>query len=260
MEFKALGHDRQKRLLTSLVEKGRLPHALLFSGPKGVGKRTLAAEFAGNLFCEEGRGCGECRWCRSLAAGTHPDFKFISGEPSIKIDAVRAIAKECYEPPFEAPLRVVLMDDADLMTREAANALLKTLEEPPPANLFILVSSREQAMPLTVRSRCMRIGFGSLPASLVQSYFEEVEGMDPQKAAGLARLAGGSIAAGLFWADDDTLRDEKEDRGASGRQQRLVRKGIRAGGEDGRQRARDGIPLLPSDIFQGRLVAPQDGR
>ena len=98
---------------------------------------------------------------------------------------------------------MVILDDADLMTREAANALLKTLEEPPPSNLFILVSSREQAVPLTVRSRCMRIGFGSLPASLVQSYFEEVEGMDPDKAAGLARLAGGSIAAGLFWVDDE---------------------------------------------------------
>lgn len=206
MEFSALGHDRQKRLLASLVESGRLPHALLFAGAKGVGKRTTAVDFVGNLFCGEGRVCGRCRGCRSLAAGTHPDFRCITGEASIKIDVLRAITKECYESPFEAPVRVVLLDDADLMTHEAANALLKTLEEPPPSNLFILVSSREQEVPLTVRSRCMRIGFGPLPASLVQSYFEETAGFDRQKAADLARLAGGSIAAGLFWSDEENYR------------------------------------------------------
>ncbi len=139
---------------------------------------------------------------------------------------MRAITKECYESPFEAPVRVVLLDDADLMTHEAANALLKTLEEPPPSNLFILVSSREQEVPLTVRSRCMRIGFGPLPASLVQSYFEETAGFDRQKAADLARLAGGSIAAGLFWIGRGELPDEGEDRGAVGRQGRLVRQAL----------------------------------
>ena len=80
-------------------------------------------------------------------AASHPDFTLLTGEASIKIDELRAIRKEVYEPPFEASVRVILMDNAEAMTREAANALLKTLEEPPPSNLFILVTSREQENP-----------------------------------------------------------------------------------------------------------------
>ncbi|MGA3174119.1 MAG: DNA polymerase III subunit delta' [Syntrophorhabdales bacterium] len=202
MEFSILGHDRQKRQLASLVEGGRLPHALLFAGTKGVGKRTAAVDFVANLLCARGSVCGACHGCKLLSAGLHPDFTLISGGQSIKIEALRAITKEVYQPPFEAPVRVVLLDDADLMTREAANALLKTLEEPPPSNLFILVSSREQDVPLTVRSRCMRIGFGPLPTETVQSYFER-EGLSGQRAADLAAMSGGSIAAGLFWMDEE---------------------------------------------------------
>ena len=162
MEFSAVGHDHQKQLLSSLVQKGKLPHALLFAGPRGVGKRTIAVELVKNLFCEEGGACAMCRACRNVDSGLHPDFTLVSGETSIKIDELRAMMKEVYEPPFEAPVRVVLIDNAELMTHEAANALLKTLEEPPPSNLFVLVSSREQEIPLTVRSRCMRLGFGPL--------------------------------------------------------------------------------------------------
>ena len=92
--------------------------------------------------------------------------------------------KEVYEPPFEAPVRAVLIDNAELMTHEAANALLKTLEEPPPSNLFLLVSSREQEIPLTVRSRCMRLGFGPLSTEDLCAYFERVAEAGRAKSAG----------------------------------------------------------------------------
>src|SRR5271169_243911 len=117
MEFKGLlGHDRQKFILSSLVDKEKLPHALLFAGPRGVGKRTVAVELVKNLFCEHRCACGACRACRHMAAGTHPDFTLLSGETSIKIDELRAIRKEVYEPPFEASLRMVLIDNAERMT------------------------------------------------------------------------------------------------------------------------------------------------
>jgi DNA polymerase-3 subunit delta' len=130
----------------------------------------------------------------------------VSGETSIKIDELRLMMKEVYESPFEAPVRVVLIDNAELMTHEAANALLKTLEEPPPSNLFVLVSSREQEIPLTVRSRCMRLGFGPLSTENLWLYFEQVARLDRQKAQLLAAMSSGSIASGLFWMEEEHFR------------------------------------------------------
>lgn len=207
MEFSpVVGHAHQKKLLTSLEEKEKFPHALLFSGPEGVGKRTMAIELIKNLFCEEGCGCGSCRPCRHLAAGIHPDLVLIKGETSIKIDELRALRKEVYERPFEARLRAIVMDNAELMTREAANALLKTLEEPPPSNLFILVTGREQEIPLTVRSRCMRIAFGPLSADELRSYFKKTLHVDDARAAQLSVISGGSIGSGLFWFDEGNFQ------------------------------------------------------
>ncbi len=207
MEFKGvLGHDRQKFMLSSLVGKEKLPHALLFSGPGGVGKRTIALELVKNLFCEKRCACGVCRGCHHLAGGIHPDFTLLAGAASIKIDELRAIRKEVYEPPYEAPVRVILIDNAEVMTREAANALLKTLEEPPPSNVFILVTSREQEIPITVRSRCMRIGFGPLATDTVRSYFQTALKLDEAQAEVLASLSNGSVASGLFWMDAENFR------------------------------------------------------
>ncbi len=206
MDFSAVaGHNHQKSILSSLVEKGKLPHALLFAGPAGVGKRTMAMELIKNIFCEKGCACGRCRPCRKLTSGQHPDFLAVRGETSIKIDELRQVRKEVCEPPFEAPLRAILIDNAELMTREAANALLKTLEEPPPANVFLLIASQEQTIPLTVRSRCMRLGFGLLSRAALQSHFEANCGLDQGKAEFLSSIASGSVGTGLFWMDEDRL-------------------------------------------------------
>jgi DNA polymerase III subunit delta' len=203
MEFNnIIGHDRQKDRLADFVDKDRLSHALLFAGPDGVGKKLIALDFTKNLFCEKKCACGLCRQCRNLSANNHPDFTLISKGSSIKIDELRAIRRDVYEPPFEAPLRVIVIDNCDLMTREAANALLKTLEEPPPLNLFILISSKEQEIPLTIRSRCMRIGFGHLTTDALFAYFRTIQGLSEEQAQLIAHLGNGSITAGLFWVDE----------------------------------------------------------
>ena len=198
-----MGHDRQKEMLTSLVSKGRMPHALLFAGPEGVGKKVVAVEFAKNLFCEAGSACGICRPCRNISSGIHPDFTLVSKDTAIKIDELRAIRRDVYEPPFEAPIRVIAINNADTMTREAANALLKTLEEPPASNLFILISSREQDVPLTIRSRCMRIPFGTLSLEKIFFYLRDVRDVETGRAELLARLSNGSISGALFWLDEE---------------------------------------------------------
>jgi DNA polymerase-3 subunit delta' len=203
MEFsRVIGYGRQKEMLSTLVARDKLPHALLLAGPEGVGKRTLALELVKNLFCEDRRACESCRSCRALIAGTHPDFTVLSGRTSIKLDELRALRRDVYEPPYEASIRAIIIDNAEMMTREAGNALLKTLEEPPPSNVFILVSSREQEIPLTVRSRCMRIAFGPLRRDSISSYYKAELGLDSERAELLADLSNGSISAGLFWHDE----------------------------------------------------------
>jgi DNA polymerase III subunit delta' len=206
MEFNnVVGHARPKGLLSSIFRKNRFPHALLFSGPPGVGKYTVAMEVVKYLFCEAGTACGACRACQNVIRNTHPDVHTIRSETSIGIDELRSVRKEVYEPPYEAPLRVILIDGAEQMTREAANALLKTLEEPPPSNLFILITSSEKDVPLTIRSRCMHIGFGPVSMEDMKSHFIKSLQLPEKKAELVASLSWGSMSSAFFWMDDENF-------------------------------------------------------
>jgi len=206
MDFNGIvGHEKAKGFLSTMLEKDRFPHALLFSGPPGVGKCTMALELVKHLFCDKRVGCGSCRPCQNVIRNTHPDLRIIRSDDSIGIDELRSVRKEVYESPYEGPLRVILIDGAEQMTREAANALLKTLEEPPPLNLFILITSSEKGVPLTIRSRCMRIGFGPISREAIRTYFSDGLKLPEKKAGLLASLSCGSLSAGLFWMDEDHL-------------------------------------------------------
>ena len=206
MEFKGIiGHERPRSLLSSLFEKNRFPHALLFSGPPGVGKYTVAIELVKHLFCETKTACGVCRACQNVIRNGHPDLHTIRSETSIGIDELRNVRKEVYESPYEAPLRVILIDGAEQMTHEAANALLKTLEEPPPLNLFLLVTSSEKDVPLTIRSRCMHIGFGPISAVDMESHLIKTLQLPNRKAELIASLSWGSMSSALFWMDEENF-------------------------------------------------------
>lgn len=206
MDFSGIvGHDKPKGLLSSMIEKDRLPHALLFSGPPGVGKSSLALAVVKRLFCDKGTACGACRPCQNVIRGTHPDLRLIRSDDSIGIDTLRSVTKEVYESPYEAPIRVILIDGAEQMTREAANALLKTLEEPPPQNLFILIASSEKDVPLTIRSRCMRVGFGPISREAIREHFSRALELPGKKADLFASLSCGSMSSGLFWMDEGHL-------------------------------------------------------
>ena len=201
-----IGHARQKEFLLSLLAKERLPHAFLFAGQEGIGKRTFALEFIKHMMCEKGTGCGSCRPCLKLGHGSHPDLMVVeSASESIKIDQSRAISREVSEQPYEGRVRAIIIDGADRMTREAANALLKTLEEPPPHNVFFLISSSERDIPLTIRSRSARVAFSPLPLGDVEEYFIKSRKMDREKAAVISLQSHGSIGWGLFWAEKDNL-------------------------------------------------------
>jgi len=199
------GHEKQKKVLLSFLEQERLPHALLFSGQNGIGKRMLAIEFIKHIFCETGKACGMCRSCMKIAHGNHPDFFLVEGETSIGIDQSRMIGREIYEYPYEGDKRVILIDKAETMTREAANALLKTLEEPPPYNIFFLITSSERDIPITIRSRCARIAFSPIREEHLNRYFREVLGLDEKRARLLSHISYGSIGSGQFWLEENHL-------------------------------------------------------
>ena len=200
-----VGHGKQKELLLSTLTSGRLPHAFLFTGQEGIGKKRTAREFAKYILCDEHSACGTCRPCMKVDRGTHPDVLIIENDDSIGIDQSRSISKEVFEYPYEGDRRVILIDGADRMTHEATNALLKTLEEPPPFNVFLLITSSERDVPLTIRSRCAKISFTPLSRENVKQYFRKEAGMDEEKAELLSRISEGSIGCGFFWSEKENF-------------------------------------------------------
>lgn len=189
------GHDKQIRVLRSAMEKKRVAHSYLFYGLGGTGKRTLAEIFASALNCETGGddACGSCPSCRKAIRGTHPDIVTIKPQGAfIRIAEIRALQDKMSFRPLEGKQRVFILDEAEKMNPAAANALLKTLEEPSPLNILILITTRPRRLPVTILSRCQQLRFGPLPISVVSQYLQEKSSLDPQTALLLAASSGGS--------------------------------------------------------------------
>lgn len=161
-----IGQQRAVRMLKGAMERGRVASSYLFAGEQGVGKRFTALNFAKAVCCRTPRGldaCGECPSCRKIEAGTHPDFLLVEPEGGIiKVEHIRRLEEVLSLKAYEGGAKVVIVDDAEAMNISAANAFLKTLEEPSPGSLIILVSSAPDRLPATIRSRCMRVSFRPL--------------------------------------------------------------------------------------------------
>src|SRR5216684_287951 len=170
-----IGHRRLVSLLSRSIQHDSLPPSLLFAGPSGVGKRLTAIAVAQALNCAArpaspaaalADACGTCAVCTRIARGVHPDVLLVEPGDSgaIKIDQVRDIVERAEYRPFEGRRRVAIIDDADALVTAAQHALLKTLEEPPPSSVFILVTSRPDRLLPTVLSRCPQLRFRPLAA------------------------------------------------------------------------------------------------
>ena len=182
-----------------------MPHALVFTGPRGVGKYSTALLFAAALFCPAGEPDG-CPACLKVARGVHPDLHLVEAEGSvIRREQVGELERELSRKPAEAPRRVAIIDEAEEMNQEAANAFLKTLEEPPPETYIILVvESKENLLP-TVASRCHEVRFSALGKKDIEGFLVGREGLEEAEAERLARLSGGIFGRALLWARDPHL-------------------------------------------------------
>jgi len=219
MPFSAIaGHRPVLGLLARAVEQHTLPPSLVFSGPEGVGKRLTAVALAQALNCAraaDGDACGTCASCTRIARGVHADVLVIEPGDSgtIKVDQVRdAIDRAAYRP-FEGRRRVVIVEDADALLSEAQNALLKTLEEPPPASVFVLVTPRPDLLLPTVRSRCQHLRFGPLSAADVAAVLVRDHGFAAADARAAAAASGGSVGRAL----DEGAEEALEARAAAAR-------------------------------------------
>ena len=193
----------------------RLAHAYLFSGPDGVGKATMARGMAASLFCTETSTldpCGYCPGCRQFGSGNHPDFLHIEPDGvSIKIDQIRALKKQLAFSPFAGGMRVVLIEEAQTMRREAGNSLLKLLEEPPPDNLFLLIASDAEPILPTIVSRCQVVAFAPLAHDLAAEIIGRLKPeLGYQESLMLAKLSGGCPGRALTMEAGDvlSLRDQ----------------------------------------------------
>ncbi len=192
-----LGQDQPRRIIQNALENNSVSHAYLFFGQESIGKKLMAVEFAKALNCEVSGpkdNCGDCPSCRKIDQGIHPDFFFLEPEKSspsartsfIKVEEIRELQKKLAYLPYEAKTKVAILDGADAMNPQAANTLLKTLEEPPSSTILILISSNPYQLLPTIVSRCQGVKFHLLHSDVVrqilrQSVQPETEGFSEKE-------------------------------------------------------------------------------
>lgn len=215
-------HQPLARQIEAAWPHQRLPHALLLHGPAGLGKRRFATWLAQALLCQTQRStpdtCGNCPGCRLLAADSHPDLTVIlpeEGKQQISVDQVRALSGWLAMTSHQQGWKIAIVDPAQQMTVGAANSLLKTLEEPPPRSLLILVATTLQGMPATVRSRCQRLAMPWPSRDIALRWLQEATGrsVTPQllEFASGAPLKALQQAEGAFMTLDEEMRSSLED-------------------------------------------------
>jgi DNA polymerase-3 subunit delta' len=209
-----IGNNTAREVLQRFIAAGRVPNALLFAGPEGVGKKRFAIELAKHLVCTSDNphdACGECAACKRAEVFEIPTFTrgedservFFSQHPDVglvlpynrylRINAIRALEREAYFRPYEANARIFIIEDADKMNDASANALLKTLEEPAETSHIILIASRADSLLSTIRSRCQVVRFAPVAATEIEKHLISTAEFTPEDAALAAHASGGSV-------------------------------------------------------------------
>lgn len=211
------GHDWAVEQLAKSIAFGRVRHAYLITGTESIGKNTLAHAFALALNCthpdEAARPCHQCRSCRLVLSGNHPDMLYSEQDPTtgaLRIDAIRAVMRGLAMKPFEARYRIAMFDAFDQAQPRAQDALLKTLEEPPPSAILILIASRIEALLPTITSRSQIVNLRPVSLPLVRDILVERYEADAEHADLLARLSGGRIGWAISALHDPAMLEQRE--------------------------------------------------
>lgn len=207
-----IGHQWAVELLTHGIQTHKLSHAYLFVGPNQVGKRTLGNALAQAILCTEDQApCGTCRSCQLIQRGRHPDVQVIASDGDrIKIEAIREMQHLVALSPVEGPYRIILIPDFDRATTSAANALLKTLEEPPSTVILILTATNVEALLPTIVSRCQVVPLRPLPITEIRAALIG-RGIDSDKARLLSHLAQGRMGWALMAAKDQSQLERRKE-------------------------------------------------
>jgi DNA polymerase-3 subunit delta' len=209
-----IGQERAIGFLKKAIALGRIPHAFLFTGISGVGKTTTAIAFTQAINClepVENDGCGKCLICRQMSNGNFPDLIFFEPDgQNIKIEQIRELNRNLSFKPLVGKYRVTIINQAETMTEDAANSLLKTLEEPPPGNILILKTVEPRDLLSTVVSRCQRIPFQPLLFQVIKDWLMKEMHVDKETACLVARLSEGSMGRAFNIAETNSLEERQE--------------------------------------------------
>ena len=201
-----IGNQQVKEELTKIIEEKKILHSYMFVGIEGIGKQMIAKKFAQMILCTNGgrKGCNTCKSCIEFTSNNNPDFLYIEPDGNnIKIEQIRYLQRKIQEKPIISNRKVYIINDADKMTTEAQNCLLKTLEEPPEYSTIILIGSNQNLFLNTIKSRCMIISFKPIETELIKKYLEEKYEMFNTSSSMLETFQG-SIGKAII------LKDKKE--------------------------------------------------
>lgn len=203
------GQPQVRAFLRGVVAKGRMSHAYLFCGPAGSNKTVAAYALAQAALCEEGCGCGGCDACRRVARRTHPDVHFFSpeGVNAYLVEQMRELIADVALAPVRGPRKVYILDRVDLLGASAANAFLKTLEEPPEGTMLILLGRTQEAVLPTIASRCQVIPFRAIPPSEAAGLVAQNAGSTPEQARIALAACDGSVSRAVAFLRSGESRE-----------------------------------------------------
>ena len=211
-----VGHKDILKYISSAVENNRVSHAYILNGERGSGKRMLANLFATTLLCESGNSepCGKCHSCRQAESGNHPDIIRVTHEKpnSISVDDIRTQVNNTVDiKPYQGPYKVYIIPQADMMTPQAQNAILKTIEEPPSYAVFLLLTENAETLLPTINSRCVMLKLRNIKDTLIKKYLMENLEIPDYKADMCTAFAQGNMGRAIMLANSDHFNEIREE-------------------------------------------------
>ncbi|KAB3537820.1 DNA polymerase III subunit delta' [Alkaliphilus pronyensis] len=212
MAFKGIvGQERILSYLSEALLKNETPHAYLFEGADGLGKKAVAQQLAMGLICTSKiKPCLKCNSCLKVVSGNHSEVKLIESEGSIKIETIRYLQKEIQLKPYEGKKKVFIINQAEKMTQQAQNALLKTLEEPPSYATIILIVNISSSLLPTIVSRCQVIKFRPIEIQKIQDYLIHNKGLSYEESKVIALFSKGIIGNALKILEDESFQEKRQ--------------------------------------------------